>query len=705
MRPRLEAAFGATVGGLMVLGAMAARAAIAPPRHTTPAARAATVGTATSAPAPPDCAPAQLASARLPAAPPPPLQPATGWSEVGGTPAPPAQNAGNLEVLAYSPTGVLLAGTQGGVWQYTSGRWAPMGDGLPTPMPPAVSLTFAPNGAPVVGLADGGIWELDGGRWTAVGGAASPIARDIPYALAFLPCSGTLLAATESGLWSYSGGPWTQVTGPGLPTGPYSVVSMAVSNAGTAIAVENLRNPTGDGVWRETEGAWHALPAPPVPWVSRLAFGPGGTLIAATTRGVWQYAGSTWSQVGGAASPLAGDLIQAMTFSPAGALTVAADPPLPGGDWGGGGVWRYDGGVWRPLGGAAGAALSMDAITALAYSPDGTLAASATLPGPTADCGAAGLSQSVAAAGVWTFHGGAWRVLPGGGDPLGTATTLLPDAGGSLTAATDEGVYRWSGQGWSRVGSDRGPLSFAFVTGLARSPSGGLAAAVSNLGPCRTSARVWLYQGTGWSDADAPAAMGTPEAAVYSGGTLYVGSGRSPRGGQGGGVWRYASGGWSEVGGPTSPLARAFVASLLLSPGAVITAGSDHGVWRYAAGVWSQLGGSGAPETGVVRALTTCPGGALVAGSDGGLWRFKGGAWQAIAGPPGGVTAVACANDGAILSGALGAGVWRTVGGTTARLGGDASPIAHDSVVSLALGADGTVYAGTNNYGVWAYRS
>jgi hypothetical protein len=341
------------------------------------------------------------------AARPAPSAAAPTWSNLGGTPAPPVDEAGVGTVLAYSASGALLGGTGNGVWRYTGGTWRPLGRGLPPA--PVTALASGPDGTLYAGLADAGVWALRGTRWVKDGGSGSPLARAVPNALAPVPCAGALLAGTEAGLWAWERGAWVPVGG--LPSGPLSVDALAAKAGGSAVAavVGGAPHPAEDGVWVDRRGRWRRLPGLP-PRARQLMWLPGGALAAGTSDGVWRHAGGSWSRLGGPASPVAGDRIQSLALLPSGALVAAAARP---GRPAGGGVWRYAAGRWAPLGHAA-SGPGTDQVDALAVGPGGRLTAAAAIVGPSCDAGAIGRVTTVQSDGLWAFADGSWTRLPGG---------------------------------------------------------------------------------------------------------------------------------------------------------------------------------------------------------------------------------------------------------------------------------------------------
>ena len=257
-----------------------------------------------------------------------------------------------------------------------------------------------------------------------------------------------------------------------------------------------------------------------------------------------------------------------------------------------------------------------------------------------------------------------WSQVGGSSGLTGNASDVncLLSAGGTIYAGTYfGGVWAWNGSSWSEVGGASGPKADE-VMGLA-SANGNIYAAGNY---------VWAWNGTTWTQLSCPFWTTVYSLASDASGTIYAGT-------WGQGVWALSGSSWAEVGGNeglaevggASGLTGAAYVYSLLDANGVIYAGTNAGVWAWNGFSWSQVGGASGLSVGnaaYVYSLLSA-GGTIYAGTGQGVWAWNGSSWSQV-------------GDGCDSSGASG----------------------KDIAQSLAS-ANNTIYAGTQNDGVWAWST
>jgi len=134
-------------------------------------------------------------------------------------------------------------------------------------------------------------------------------------------------------------------------------------------------------------------------------------------------------------------------------------------------------------------------------------------------------------------------------------------------------------------------------------------------------------------------------------------------------------------------------------------AAAGRGVWEFAGGAWSLVGGPRAPRVlGGTVAFAVCPSGTVVAAtSDQGTWEWDGRAWRQVGGGetwrPMSMAAVTCGRGGRLLAIEGETGPWQYAGGRWSRLPGTGDALTSGGALTLA--PDGTAIFG--GQGVWAY--
>lgn len=189
-------------------------------------------------------------------------------------------------------------------------------------------------------------------------------------------------------------------------------------------------------------------------------------------------------------------------------------------------------------------------------------------------------------------------------------------------------------------------------------------------------------------------------ALLTSGSTTYAGT-------WGHGVYFSAGGGQSWQ--PIGP-ADVRVGALAFDTGTnVLYAGLADGVYTYMNDTWDLVGASSNPfsTTPVIAvAYETSTDDVIAAGEDGSVFRFDGTTWisQGNGLPPGPVRALLVTQDGSLLAGTNGAGVYRFRSDTQTWIPfGAGLPL--NLITTLAEGPQGIVLAGTRRSGLFAYNT
>lgn len=280
-----------------------------------------------------------------------------------------------------------------------------------------------------------------------------PLHPDLVYdAVVFDDGSGTALYVGGSflsvddlpafGIAKWDGAAYTPLPTAGQPSGGV-IHDMAVI-AGGALAGIYTSGPGGIGRFDGT--AWSTLPAGPA--VDILAggdLGSGPRLFAGGSTGIFQWNGSTWSQLGGdtdaAVRSLAvwndgggNQLYAAGSFTQVGAVAAAR-------------VARWNGSFWSPLGSGLSGRSSPEAETILGIGSRLYVGGSFTTAG------------GAPAANIASWNGTAWSALGSGTDGAVEVLAAFDDGSGSILGAlgsfTTAGgapadqLAIWNGTSWS----------------------------------------------------------------------------------------------------------------------------------------------------------------------------------------------------------------------------------------------------------------
>ncbi len=319
---------------------------------------------------------------------------------------------------------------------------------------------------------------------------------------------------------------------------------------------------------------------------------------AASDGEVWQWNGSSWSQIGGDGTGWAVNTyeeIYSMTTDGTN-LYIGAGSTAGDGD-----VLRWNGSSWAQIGGdgSGWAASTYEYVTSLYRDGTGIYA---------------GLGTSTNDAEVWRWNGSSWTKI--GGDGVNSSFNTNYEYVASITGdgsniyaglasgADDAEVWRFNGSTWARIGGD----------------------------------------GSGW----AASTFEIVTSMYYQGGNLYAGLGNSAAGD--GDLWRYNGTTWHQIGGDGSGWAASTYEQVwtVTGDGTNIYAGigntaGDNEVWRWDGSTWTQIGGdalnSGFTNTHTqVRALTYVSTGTFLyaglqgTGTSAEEWRFNGSTWTRIGG-------------------------------------------------------------------------
>lgn len=290
-------------------------------------------------------------------------------------------------------------------------------------------------------------------RITVLALGAAAASAQAPCPLAFAP--GEPLAGASAGVGAFV--PWDP-DGPGpapqqlIVVGEFATIG---SVAGGAIAA-----------YEPTTRQWTTV-APGLTRVTAVAVRANGNLLACAQLGVFEWNGSTWTQLGGnmlsavtVAELPSGDVVAGGNFTNIGGVAIH-------------GVARWNGSSWQAMG-APTVPWSLGNVERLQRLPNGDLLATGLFT----------QIGGVACSLIARFDGSAWWPLGAGSatSPVSSTITTGGDvvASGSFTTATGQApIARWDGSAWHDVSVGL-PFTFGVFAPLpgdevlAVGPTGGL---------------------------------------------------------------------------------------------------------------------------------------------------------------------------------------------------------------------------------------
>lgn len=266
--------------------------------------------------------------------------------------------------------------------------------------------------------------------------------------------------------------------------------------------------------------------------------------------GVWEWNGTSWSEVGGHPGSFFG-VTNVQTLTNFGKTVYA------GTLWYG--VWAWDGISWHPINFGMMVSGKYIVPTSCLISSNGTLYA------------------GTSGEGVWAWDGSIWFPVGGNFTRNYVDVTDLIRTDGTIYAGTfGEGVWAWNGTSWSQVGGPSGLTGDAATIYSIISLNGTLYAG--------TWGGVWAWDGISWSQVGSSTWLTGSEIRgnqryarnlINSGGILYASAQN--------GVWAWNGTSWFQVvslSGLTSDYkGYTSISSLLISEG-TLYAGTSNGVWK-----------------------------------------------------------------------------------------------------------------------------
>ena len=396
----------------------------------------------------------------------------SGWTTFDGQDASPLGSP--VWDIVQFPDGAVWVASDGGIARFDGSSWAVVA-ATPGADAAATSVAAAPDGAAWAG-GGGAIlakW-FDGQSWSY--GPSEGVSSDLYRAAWVMPVKDELYVGTSDGIYRLADDRWERAWPPAIS--PRNVWTLlAVSRDELWAGRHNGSYQPGDsGQWHWQGGQWTNEPidpARPAAWTAAMAIAPDGTVWAAGDAGVAYYRDGVWTIVDPTpASAIAFDQGRGRVGHGQGCLgrvgagarrhgvgatgnclAATAEQPVDAiargrrargavagrfGDWGFGGLARFDGSRWEtldelegsPIGGAT--VLGTDPGGAVWIEVTRAVDASQTEPAPVLTVRVDGEEQTVVE-------------MPAGNPDTGAQ--LAPD--GTLWVATDHGPARYDGQRWT----------------------------------------------------------------------------------------------------------------------------------------------------------------------------------------------------------------------------------------------------------------
>ncbi len=563
--------------------------------------------------------------------------------------------------------------------------------------------------------------------------------------------AGIGVSTADAEVWRWNGSSWSKIGGDGVNGSwntSYETVR-ALTNDGTNLYA-GIGDTAADGeIWKWDGSSWSQIggdgigsswaTADNIEYVDSLDY-YGGNLYAgnASSTGdsdVWQYNGTSWTQIGG------DDLNSGWASATYEMVSSLANDGTNlyagiGNNNGDGEIWKWNGSSWTKVGGDgvnSGFLTNQgDGIYALAYGNSKLYA---------------GLYDSAGNATFWEFNGSAWTRRGGGYTnqswgfyglrSVETSATFNEKlyVGTGVSTAGNAMVWEFDGSSWSIIGGQGvngswSEDSYENVFTL-QQYNGALYA---GLGTTANDAEVWKYDGSSWTKVGGDGANDgwttnyeqVNALTVYNG-NLYAGLGLTANDSE---VWRWNDSSWTKVGGDglngswATGINIENVMSLTVYQGQLYAGlGSTVGdaeVWSYDGSTWTKVGGdgvSGSWNTNYEEVYTMrIYDDKLIAGlgsgtDDAEVWQYDGSSWSQIGGDGTNGSWYSGTYERtrsmAIYDGELYAGIgdtagdgelWRYNGSTWSQLGGDGDGWTNTiEYVSTLIDYKGKLYAGTGN--------
>ena len=464
----------------------------------------------------------------------------TTWTQIGGDGLNSGWAGGSYESVASLNylSGTLYAGTGTGagdaeVWSWNGSAWTQVGGDNNNSSWDATSYetvySFANDGTNLyAGLGntagDNEVWEFSGGSWTKIGGdglnsgftSTHLSVRSLAYAGSTL-YAGLQASLANAEVWSFNGSSWTRIGGG------------YVNHSWGYFGLQDVETMTTSGGY---------------------LYAATGSAVAGNAL-VWKFDGSTWQLVGGQGinSSWAVNTYEKVASMTSFGGNLFVGLGISSGD---AEVWEFNGSSWTQVGGDGlnsgwGAGYEeVDSMTVLG----GNLYA--------------GLGTSASDAEVWIWNGSSWSKIGGDslnsswGAGYERVTALSVYNGqiyaGLGVSTNDAALWTWNGSSWIKVGGNGLNGSWNTVYERVESLTQFNDKLYVGLGSSTGDAEIWEYNGTSWAMIGGDAVNSSwansqfeqaRSLASYNG-ELYVGLGNSAGDGQ---VWKYDGTNWSMIGG------------------------------------------------------------------------------------------------------------------------------------------------------------